>query len=75
MFTILLLCVLQDAEARHQLDLEGMLRDPAALQKLKIAYWAPPHDRVQVFFVYGDGSVIWQSYPNRSMSLALVPNL
>ena len=72
-FTILLLCVLQEAEPRHQLDLEGMLRDQAALQKLKIAYWPPPHDRVQVFFVYGDGSVIWQAYPNRSMSLALIP--
>jgi hypothetical protein len=72
-FTILLLCMLQDAEPRHQPDLEGMLRDEAALQKLKIAYWPPPHERIQVFFVYGDGSVIWQSYPNRSMSLALVP--
>jgi hypothetical protein len=50
-----------------------MLRDPAALQKLRIAYWPPAHERVQVFLVYGDGSVIWQSYPNRSMSLALVP--
>jgi hypothetical protein len=72
-FTILLLCVLQDAEPRHQFDLEGMLEDPAALQKLKFAYFPPAHENVQAFFVYGDGSVIWQAYPNRSMSRALVP--
>jgi hypothetical protein len=71
--TILLLCGLQDAEPRHHLDLEGMLRDEAALQKLKIAYLPPARESYQRFFVYGDGSVIWQAYPNRSMSLALIP--
>jgi hypothetical protein len=71
-FTILLLGVLQDAQPRHQPDLEGMLRDEAALQKLKIAYWPPGRESYQRFFVYGEGSVIWQAYPRRSMSLALI---
>lgn len=73
-FTLLLVCLLQDAEPqRHQFDLEGMLEDPAVLQKLKIAYFPPARESYQRFFVYGDGSVIWQAYPNRSMSLALIP--
>ena len=73
-FTLLLACLLQDTESQwHQFDLEGMLRDPAALQKLKLAYWPTPRESVQVFFVYGDGSLIWQAYPNRSMSRDLVP--
>jgi hypothetical protein len=65
--------VLQDAEPRHQLGLEGMLGDEAALQELKIAYLPPTRESYQRFFVYGDGSVIWQAYPRRSMSLALIP--
>jgi hypothetical protein len=73
-FTILLLCALQDAEPQQQqLDLEGMLRDEAALQKLKIAYLPPSRESYQRFFVYGNGSVIWQAYPRRSMPLALIP--
>jgi hypothetical protein len=37
LFTLLLVCVLQDVEPqRHQFDLEDMLRDPGALQRLKI---------------------------------------
>jgi hypothetical protein len=73
-FTILLLCALQDVEPqRHHLDLEGLLRDEAALRKLKIAYLPPGRESYQRFFVYGDGSVMWQAYPRRSMSLALIP--
>ena len=74
MLALMLICSFQAAESgRQQFDLEGMLRDEAALQKLKIAYFPPARENNQRFFVYGDGSVIWQAYPRRSMSLALIP--
>ena len=73
-FTLLLGFLLQAAETpRHQLDLEPLLGDPAALQKLKILYEPPSHKSYQAFFVYGDGSLVWQAYPNRPMSLTEVP--
>ncbi len=73
-FTLLLEFLLQAAETpRHQLDLEPPLGDPAALQKLKILYEPPSHKSYQAFFVYGDGSLVWQAYPNRPMSLTEVP--
>jgi hypothetical protein len=72
--TLLLIFLLQAAEPlRHQLDLERLLRDPVALQKLKILYEPPVHESYQTFVVYGDGSLVWQSYPNRPMSLTEVP--
>jgi hypothetical protein len=71
---LMLICLVQDAESqRHQFDFEGMLRDSGALQKLEIAYFPPARENNQRFFVYGDGLVIWQAYPLRSMSLALIP--
>jgi hypothetical protein len=53
--------------------LEPLPRDPAALQKLKILYQPPSRESYQAFFVYGDGSLVWQAYPNRPMSLTEVP--
>jgi hypothetical protein len=60
------------ASAAH-FDLEGMLRDPAALQELKIAYLPPCHENCQRFYVYGDGSLIWQGVPDRPMAPTVVP--
>ena len=72
--TILLVFLLQAAEPqRHQLDLEPLLRDSAALQKLKILYEPPSPKSYQAFFAYGDGSLVWQAYPRRPMSLLEVP--
>jgi hypothetical protein len=73
-FTLLLVLLPQTAEPlRHQLDLEPLLRDPAALQKLKILYEPPSHEGYQAFFVYGDGSLVWQAHPKRPMPLTEVP--
>jgi hypothetical protein len=73
-FALLLVLILHAAEPqRHQLDLEALLRDAAALQKLKILYEPPSHESYKAFFVYGDGSLVWQAYPNRPMSLTDVP--
>jgi len=44
-----------------------------ALQKLKILYEPPSPESYQAFFVYGDGSLAWQAYPKRPMSLTAVP--
>jgi hypothetical protein len=54
--------------------LEPLLKDPAALQKLKIMY-LPPVRRGwgQVFVVRGDGSLILQAHPDRPMSVADIP--
>ena len=71
---VLLGFLLQVAEPRpHQLDLEPLLRDPAALQKLRIFYAPPANKTYQAFFVFGDGSVILQAYPNRPMAVTDVP--
>jgi hypothetical protein len=58
---------------QHQFDLESLLRDPAGLQKLRILYNPPSNENYQAFFVYGDGSLVWQAYPNRPISLNEVP--
>jgi hypothetical protein len=58
---------------RHQLNLELALRDPTALEKLKILYQPPSHQGYQAFFVYGDGALVWQAYPQGLMPLAGVP--
>ena len=73
-FALLLAFLLQTAEPpRHRLDLEPLLRDPAALQKLKIMYQLPFRKVYQVFFVYGDGRVVWQAYSKRLTSSTDVP--
>ncbi len=59
---------------RHTLDLEPLLRDPAALQRLTVVYRPPIHKRwVQLFFVRGDGSLILQAYPDRPMAVTDIP--
>jgi len=72
--TLLLAFLLQAAEPRQrQPDLEPLLRDSAALQKLKILYAPPAQKSYQAFFVYGDGSVVWQEFPTQRMSVTDVP--
>lgn len=73
-FTLLMAFLLQAAEPRqHQLDLEPLLHDPTARQKLRILYAPPAHKTYQAFFVYGDGSVVWQAYPTQQISVTDVP--
>jgi hypothetical protein len=73
-FTLVLAVLLQAAATqRHQVDLESLLRNPAALKKLKILYEPPVQGTYRGLFVYGDGSVVWQAYPNRPMAVTDVP--
>jgi hypothetical protein len=74
-FALLLAFLSQAAEPRlHQLDLEPMLHDPAALEKLTIMYQPPGHSGwSQVFFVRGDGSAILQACPDYLMANTDVP--
>jgi hypothetical protein len=59
---------------RHALDLEPLLQDPAALQRLTVVYRPPIHGGwVQLFFVRGDGSLILQAYPDRPMAVTDIP--
>jgi hypothetical protein len=59
---------------RHTLNLEPLLQDPAALQRLMVVYRPPIHGGwVQLFFVRGDGSLILQTYPDRPMFVTDVP--
>ena len=59
---------------RHSLDLEPLLQDPAALQRLTVVYQPPIHKGwAQLFFVRGDGSLILQAYPDRPMAVTDVP--
>lgn len=71
-----LLCVLPQAfeSERHSLDLEPLLQDPAALQRLTVVYLPPTHAGwVQRFFVRGDGSLILQAYPDRPLAVTDIP--
>jgi len=72
---ILLVILPQASESeRHRLDLEPLLRDPVALQKLTVVYLPPSHKGwFQQFFVRGDGSLILQSHPDRPMALTDIP--
>jgi len=71
-----LLAVLPQAfeSQRHRLDLESLLQDPAALQRLTVVY-LPPSEKgwIQLFFVRGDGSLILQAHPDRPMAIADIP--
>src|SRR5438876_11539748 len=59
---------------RHSLDLEPLLQDPAALQRLTVVYQPPIHKGwVQLFFVRGDGSLILQAHPDRPMPVTDIP--
>jgi hypothetical protein len=59
---------------RHRLDLEPLLQDPAALQKLTVVY-LPLGQKgwIQLFFVRGDGSLILQAHPDRPMAFTDIP--
>jgi hypothetical protein len=59
----------------HQLDLEPMLHDEKALQKLTIMYQYEPRANYgfQLFFVHGDGSLMFQAYPERPMAARDIP--
>ncbi|SRR6266481_1087814 len=71
---LLLTFLFQAADLQQrQLDLEPLLRDSAALQKLRVLYEPPSHEGYRAFFVYGDGSLVWQAYPTRPMPLTEVP--
>jgi hypothetical protein len=75
LLTLFLVILPQAVESgRHAFDLEPLLKDPAALQKLKIMY-LPPIRRGwgQVFVVRGDGSLILQAHPDRPMPVADIP--
>jgi hypothetical protein len=71
-----LLVVLPQAfeSERHRLDLEPLLQDPAALQRLTVVY-LPPSQKgwIQLFFVRGDGSLILQAHPDRPMAITDLP--
>lgn len=71
-----LLVVLPQAfeSERHRLELEPLLQDPAALQKLTVVY-LPPGQKgwIQQFFVRGDGSLILQAHPDRPMAITDIP--
>jgi len=74
LFAMVLLLPQAAEPRRHQLDLEPLLHDAAALQKLTIMY-TPPAQKAwhQAFFVRGDGSLTLQAYPNRPMSMTDIP--
>ena len=71
-----LLVVLPQASEseRHRLDLEPLLQDPAALQRLTVVY-LPPSQKgwIQQFIVRGDGSLILQAHPDRPMAITNIP--
>jgi len=72
--TSLLSLFLQSIEPYvQQLDLVPMLHDTRALQKLRIMYDSPTQHGFQLLFVYGDGSLILQTYPGRPMATSDVP--
>jgi hypothetical protein len=58
---------------KHQLDLESMLRNTQALQKLTIMYDSPTQHGFQLLFVRGDGSLILQWYPERPVATTGLP--
>jgi hypothetical protein len=59
---------------RHTLDLEPLLQDPVALQRLTVVYRPPIHEGwVQLFFVRGNGALILQASPDRPMAVTDIP--
>lgn len=74
-FALLLFVLPQTFESeKHPFDLEPLLQDPAALQKLTVVY-LPPSQKgwIQLFFVRGDGSLILQAHPDRPMTITEIP--
>lgn len=74
LFAFILVLLPQGTEPiQHQLDLEPMLHDADALKKLTIMHQQPGDRGNQVFFVCGDGSLIFQAYPRRPMPTPEIP--
>lgn len=71
--TLFLLCITSLAamasERQHTIDLDALLADPSAMQRLVILYLPNFHDKL---FVYGNGHVVFQSYSNH-MQREMVP--
>ena len=68
---VLLLFLLPQAfeSETHSVDLEPLLQNPAALQRLTVVYLTPSRKGwVQLFFVRGDGSLILQAHPDRPLA-------
>lgn len=67
MLGVVVVCVCSGlaSQWRDRIELSHFLTDDAALNKLTIEYW--PTYR-QVFYVYGSGKLIAQSYPGLSFS-------
>jgi hypothetical protein len=74
-FVAMLLCVVpQSTESfTHQVDLQAMIRDNQALQKLRIMYDLPTEHGFHLLFVSGDGTLVLQAYPRRMMDTSDVP--
>lgn len=75
LLAFLLVILSQTVESeRHAFDLEPLLKDRAALQKLTIMYLPPIRmGWSQVFVVRGDGSLILQAHPDRPMPVTDIP--
>ena len=57
-----------------RLNLEPLLADPVALQRLTVVYLTPSQKGwIQLFFVRGDGSLILQAHPDRPMAITDIP--
>jgi hypothetical protein len=74
---VLLLFVLSQAiePERHSPDLEPMLQDQLALQRLTVVFrdGIVHNGWTQTFFVRGDGSLILQSFPERPLAVTDIP--
>jgi hypothetical protein len=73
--SLLLLLPHATGTLQHQVDLEPMLHDDKALQKLTILYQYEPRANhgFQMFYVRGDGSLILQAFPERPMATRNIP--
>jgi hypothetical protein len=60
---------------RHSVDLEPLLQDPEALQRLTVVYLdgIVHHGWIHRFFVRGDGSLILQAFPERPLAVTDIP--
>jgi hypothetical protein len=60
---------------RHSLDLEPLLQDPEALQRLTVVYLDGIVHKgwTHRFFVRGDGSLILQAFPERPLAVSDIP--
>jgi hypothetical protein len=70
-----LLLLLPTETLQHQLDLEPLLHDDKALQKLTVMYRYEPRGNhgYQMFFIHGDGSLLSQAHPARPIANSDIP--